>query len=81
MASKQPTVIDEVVGGKIVSVTICHECHDVSIYVNVLIFVHTYVSIACTYKVSENLESFFDISLTMPEETLPKVSYIKYPNS
>ena len=30
MASKVPTVIGQVVEGKIVSVTICHECQDVS---------------------------------------------------
>ena len=30
MASKVPTVIGQVVEGKVVSVTICHKCQDVS---------------------------------------------------
>ena len=30
MASKVPTVIGQVIQGKVVSVTICHECLDVS---------------------------------------------------
>ena len=30
MAEKLPTAIGQVIEGKFVSVTICHECHDVS---------------------------------------------------
>ena len=30
MSSKVPTAIGQVIEGKNVSVTICHECHDVS---------------------------------------------------
>ena len=32
MASKVPTAIDQVIEGKIISVTICHDCLDVSDY-------------------------------------------------
>ena len=68
MASRVPTVIGQVIEGKIVSVTICHECHDVSDCQQKDIVLYTLI------KVSENVESFFDISLPMPEESSLEVS-------
>ena len=78
MTSKIQTTIGQIIEGKIISVTICHECHDVSnqcFYVLCIKHIATYVLILCTYllKVSENIESFFDISLPMPEENFLRV--------
>ena len=66
MASKVSTAIGQVIEGKIISVTICHECLDVSDhYFNIDTYLN---SVYLIIKVTENVESFFDISLPMPEE-------------
>ena len=70
MASKVPTAIGQVIEGKIISVTICHDCLDVSDY---HLSTDAYLnSIYINIKVTENVESFFDISLPMPEENAIK---------
>ena len=68
MAEKLPTAIGQVIEGKFVSVTICHECHDVSDHC--LQLFNCFITFV---KISENFELFFDISLPIPEDDLLKV--------
>ena len=71
MASKVPTAIGQVIEGKNISVTICHECLDVSNYFYAL---SIRTSLFVFVKASEIVESFFDISLPMPGEKFSRVS-------
>ena len=73
MASKVPNIISQVIQGKVVSVTICHECLDVS---EQCFSLYAVLTINLRMKVTEHEESYFDISLPMPNETLPKVSNV-----
>lgn len=70
MAAKVSTAISEVIEGKIISVTICHECLDVSYHY--LVIDKYLISICIIIKVTETVESFFDISLPMPEGNVLK---------
>ena len=53
MALKVPTAIGQVIEGKNVSVTICHECHDVSN--NFIYTKHMQLHLHCIYKGFRNI--------------------------
>ena len=72
MAMKVLTAIGKVIEGKTISVTICHECHEVSnhYFCSIRSYVFEFVYI----KATEVEEPFFDISLPIPGEgTFKKV--------